>query len=507
MSRHLERIISMKIILVSVVAVFIVSCSDDAAMDKSDVKSATKQEKKVLYWVAPMDPTFRRDKPGKSAMGMDLLPVYDDGAGSDVKISPAVENNMGVRTAKVVLDKLWKKINTVGYVDFDENKITHIHLRTKGWIDHLYVKSEGERVKKGQLLFDVYSPELVNAQEEYVQALRSSNKRLLSASQERLISLGISQQQINQLKKSGKANRYVQIYATQNGIVSVLNVREGTYVMPNTEVMSLADLSSIWVLAEVFESQADWVKVGQSADVTFSYKPGRAWGGFVEYIYPSLNPKTRTLRVRLRFDNPNEDLKPNMFANIAIYGGAQNNLLIVPREAVIRTGNDARVILAMGDGKYQARNIVMGIESGDWIAIKEGVLEGDRVVTSGQFLIDSEASLKASIQRMGTGNTSASDKAKDKGMTDKIIGIGVVQKLMPAENKINISHQPIEKLGWPDMKMDFSVQSEVDLSKFKPNDVVEFELKKGVNGYEIKSMQLKDAAESTPPSSLKQQAN
>ena len=539
MNRNIKTRETIKIFLLSLVTIFIVACSDDGAMDSKDMTSSSmnkketaldhagkhmdanyvcpmhpqiirdkpgncplcgmdlvkveqeeessSKEKKILFWVAPMDPNYRRDEAGKSPMGMDLVPVYDEGGGSDVKISPAVENNLGVRTAKVVRDKLWRKINTVGYIDFDENKITHIHLRTKGWIDKLYVKSEGERVKKGQLLFEVYSPELVNAQEEYTQALRSANKRLINASKERLISLGISQKQISQLQKTRKVSRYVQVYATQNGIVSELKVRQGMFVMPNKKVMSLADLSSIWVLAEVFESQADWVKVGQSADVTLPYKPGTAWGGTVEYIYPSLNPKTRTLRVRLRFDNPNEDLKPNMFSNISIYGGAKKNILIVPREAVIRTGNDARVILSMGEGRYRARNIVMGIESGDWIAIKSGVLEGDRVVTSGQFLIDSEASLKASIQRMRTGKKKSSNSMD---MSDKIMGAGVLRKLMPGENKINMSHEPIEKLGWPDMQMDFTVQDGVDLGKFKPNDAVEFELKKGVDGYEIKSMRL-----------------
>lgn len=544
MSRDVKKMISIKVFLLSLATVFIIGCSDDTAMDAKDGDMAsmdkketaldhagkhmdpnyvcpmhpqiirgepgncplcgmdlvkveqdeetTSKEKKLLYWVAPMDPNYRRDEPGQSPMGMDLVPVYDEGGGSDVKISPAVENNLGVRTAKVERDKLWKKINTVGYIDFDENKITHIHLRTKGWIDRLYVKSEGERVKKGQLLFEVYSPELVNAQEEFTQALRSSNKRLISASKERLISLGVSQKQISQLRKTRKVSRYVQVYATQNGIVSVLKVRQGMFVMPNTEIMSLADLSSIWVLAEVFESQADWVKVGQSADVNLPYKPGIAWGGTVEYIYPSLNPKTRTLRVRLRFDNPNEDLKPNMFSNITIYGGAEKNVLIVPREAVIRTGSDARVILAMGEGRYRARNIVMGIESGDWIAIKSGVLEGDRVVTSGQFLIDSEASLKASIQRMRTGDKKSS-KSMDMDMSGKIMGVGVLKKLMQEKGKVNMSHEPIEELGWPDMQMDFTIQDGVDLSKFKPNDEVEFHLKKGVDGYEINSMQLKSA--------------
>ena len=463
-------------------------------MDLVKKEAEEPKEKKLLYWVAPMDANYRRDEPGKSPMGMDLVPVYDDGEdGITVKISPQVENNMGVRTAMVKKDKLWRRIDTVGYVDFDENKISHIHLRTKGWIEKLLVKSEGERVKKGQLLFEVYSPELVNAQEEYLQALRSGHKGLSSASRERLEALGISSEQINKLKKKRKVSQYVKILAKQDGIIAKLNVREGMFVMPQKEVLSLADLSSIWILAEVFESQADWVKQGQSAEVNLSYLPGRDWEGKVEYIYPSLDPKTRTLKVRLRFDNVDEALKPNMFANVTIYGGAKRDVIIIPREALIRTGNDERVIISVGKGRFQPRDVTAGIESGEYIEIINGVKVGDKVVTSGQFLIDSEASLKASIARMSSSN----DELSNTGMTDmkadmvkskKIMGKGILKKLMPMKNKVNMAHDPIPALDWPDMVMDFDVNGDVSLENLNKGDEVEFELEKGENGYSIKSI-------------------
>lgn len=453
-----------------------------------------KKEKKLLYWVAPMDANYRRDKPGKSPMGMDLVPVYDDGEeGLTVKISPVVENNMGVRTAEVKKDKLWRRIDTVGYVDFDENKISHIHLRTKGWIEKLLIKSEGERVKKGQLLFEVYSPELVNAQEEYLQALRSGRKSLSSASRERLEALGISAAQINMLNKKRSSSQFVKIYAKQDGIVAKLNVREGMFVMPQKEVMSLADLSSVWILAEVFESQANWVKAGQSAEVKLSYLPGREWEGEVEYIYPSLDPKTRTLKVRLRFDNKDEALKPNMFAGVTIYGGAKREVIIIPREALIRTGNDERVILSIGEGRFQPREVTVGIESGEYIEIIQGLSVGDKVVTSGQFLIDSEASLKASIARMSSSNDSISND----GMTDmkadmvkskKIMGTGILKELMPMQNKINMAHDPLPALDWPSMVMDFDLKENLSLKGLNKGDKVEFELEKSENGYMIKSI-------------------
>jgi len=370
-------------------------------------QATAKKEKKLLYWVAPMDPNYRRDEPGKSPMGMDLVAVYGDGddAGSDesgpsVKISAAVENNMGVRTANVEVGNLWRKIDTVGYVGLDESRVSHIHLRVDGWIEKLAVNVEGERVKKGQRLFNVYSPKLVNAMEEYVQALDSSNRRLITASKEKLISLGVSRKQIEQLRKNKKVSQTISVYAPQDGIISMMMVREGMYVKPSTQVMSLADLSSVWVLAEVFESQIEWVKLGQSADVELSFIPGKTWEGIVDYVYPGLDAKTRTLKVRLRFDNPDELLKPNMYADVSIYGGAKQNVLSVPREALIRSAGTERLIISMGNGRYTQREVVAGIESGNWIEVISGIKAGEKVVTSAQFLIDSEASMKASFSRM-----------------------------------------------------------------------------------------------------------
>ncbi|NOQ90511.1 MAG: efflux RND transporter periplasmic adaptor subunit [Gammaproteobacteria bacterium] len=360
------------------------------------------EEKQILYWVAPMDANYRRDKPGKSPMGMELIPFYAgaDEDGSTVSISPTVVQNLGVRTAKAELTRLWRGIDTVGYVDYDESKVSHIHLRTEAWIEKLAVQSEGERVKKGDFLFDIYSPKLVNAQEELVTALSTGNKGLIRATKERLSALGISSSQIKKLQKTKKVRQRISIYAPQDGVVSELPVREGMFVKPSQKVMTLGDLSSVWLLAEVFERQSQWVKVGQAAEVRLSYIPGKLWSGEVEYIYPSLDPKTRTLKVRLRFENPGERLKPNMYANVKIFGGAKEDTIVIPLEGLIRTGREERVIIALGEGKFEARNVKAGIESGDYVEILDGVNDGDKIVTSGQFLIDSEASMRASLNRM-----------------------------------------------------------------------------------------------------------
>lgn len=364
--------------------------------------SASAEENEILYWVAPMDPNYRRDEPGKSPMGMDLVPVYANAAGdgNSVSIDPAMIQSLGVRTAIVERGKLWRLINTVGYVAFDERKLSHLHLRTEGWIEKLNVKSDGERVKKGDVLFELYSRELVNAQEEYLQALRGSNDHLERASRERLEALGMSSAQIKQVARNKRAYQKVRILASQDGIIDSLNVREGMYVKPDTEVLTLADLSSIWLLVDIFERQANWVATGQPAEVRLGYLPGRLWEGEVEFIYPTIDPMTRTLQARLRFDNLDEALKPDMYANVRIYAGPKDAVLNIPREALIKTGDSQRVIVALGEGKFRAQEVNAGIESGDFVEIISGLHEGDRVVTSGQFLIDSEASLRASFGRM-----------------------------------------------------------------------------------------------------------
>jgi Cu(I)/Ag(I) efflux system membrane fusion protein len=228
----------------------------------------------------------------------------------------------------------------------------------------------------------------------------------------------------------------------------------------------------------------EWVRDGQPADVQLSYYPGRTWEGKVEYVYPDLNPKTRTLKVRLRFDNPDETLKPNMFADVSIYGGPQRDVVIIPEEALIRDGEENRVILAMGEGRFQPRSVVPGISSGGWVEIQRGLKAGEEVVTSAQFLIDSEASLKASIQRMSSSSQQASQKPEPKPIT----GTGTLHAVMPEEHKINMTHSPIPAIDWPQMTMPFRVKPEVKLDEFSPEDEVEFELEKGEDGYVIKSM-------------------
>ena len=464
------------------------------------VTAIADEEEKVMYWVAPMDANYRRDKAGKSPMGMELIPVYEgaDKDSSTVSISPVVVQNLGVRTAKAELTRLWRGIDTVGYVGYDESKVSHIHLRTEGWIEKLAIESEGARVKKGDFLFDVYSPKLVNAQEELITALSTGNKGLISATKERLAALGISRSQIKTLEKNRKVKQRISIYAPQDGVVSDLPVREGMFVKPAQKVMTLGDLSSVWLLAEVFERQSQWVEDGQSAEVSLSYIPGKVWQGEVEYIYPSLDPKTRTLKVRLRFDNPGEQLKPNMYANVKIFGGAKENTIVIPLEGLIRTGREQRVILALGEGKFQARNVKAGIESGNYVEILQGLNENDEIVISGQFLIDSEASMRASLSRMSDPESEDMSSAKASMAKTKIVsGRGVINVIKTEEHKLNIQHEAIKILGWPSMSMDFIIADDVDISELADNDSVMFQLEEKDDRYRITSIHKMDANNSS----------
>ncbi len=419
-----------------VVASLLAGCSkgdaDQTAAEGEKAASAQKsKEKKILYWVAPMDPSYRRDGPGKSPMGMDLIPVYeDDGAEDDgadgmpiVKIRPEVVNNMGVRTVEVKRTPLSRRIDTVGYVTYDEDRVMRMHARVEGWVERLAVKSVGERVRKGDPLFDLYAPKLVSAQQEYLltynQAKAVGNNgigvgRLLAAARERLRLLGVSEGQIKRLERTGKIAERIRMRASQNGVVVELNIREGTYVTPKTAMLALADLHHVWIVVDVFDRQAAWVKPGQAAEVRLPYLPGQVWKGAVEYVYPDLDARTRTLKARLRFLNPGEVLKPNMYGEVVIFGGdTAGKTLVIPREALIRTGKRRSVVLALGEGRFQPVDVVPGIESGDFVEIREGIKEGDRVVVSGQFLIDSESSLKASFRRISSPETAAD--SKDKG--------------------------------------------------------------------------------------------
>lgn len=409
-------------------AVGYVAGQHGGTMTKSGTSSAgTAAARKPLYWVAPMDPHYRRDQPGKSPMGMDLVPVYPNNEGgneaSDVKIDPAVVDNLGVRTAEVQRGEFANRLEAVGYVAYDEDSVVSINTRADGWIEKLAVKSVGDTVRPGQLLYELFSPKLATAEREYLTAMTSGSQSLIAASGERMHALGFSATQIAQLTRKRKVSDRIARRADTDGVVVSLGVSEGAYVMPATQVMKLADLRVVWVLVEIDESDAALLHARQAAVADLSAFPGQRWKGTVDYIYPDLSPVTRTLKVRLRFANSDLRLQPNMYAHVTLQAATQQDVLTIPNEALIRTGQSERVIVALGKGRFDVCPVKSGSSSGDQVEILEGLRQGQSVVTSAQFMIDSEANVDAAALRLGSGKPACTSTAAmpSPGSTDHVM--------------------------------------------------------------------------------------
>jgi Cu(I)/Ag(I) efflux system membrane fusion protein len=366
----------------------------------------------------PMHPDVVRNEPGQcpicgmtlvkvepgprqDEMGMDYIPVYPDAAGPEVRISAAVVNNLGVRTAAASRAAPERRAATVGYVTFDERRMRRVQPRAEGWIEGLAVRAMGETVKAGQLLFTLYSPMLESAQQEYLDAQRIGNRDLIEASRERLRALGLDAGAAERLARAGRASGRVPFHAPIGGVVTDLAVREGAMVSPDMMALTITELGSLWVIAEVPESQAAWVHAGTGAEIRLPSLPGETLAGRVEYVYPELNMETRTLRARIVLEGAGPGLRPNMLASVTLVGEAGEPAVMVPRSALIRSGSEDRVVVALGEGRFAPRRVIVGPESGDRVVIREGLAEGEQVVVAGQFLLDSEANLRAGMERLG----------------------------------------------------------------------------------------------------------
>jgi Cu(I)/Ag(I) efflux system membrane fusion protein len=378
---------------------------------------------KPLYYRHPHDPNRTSPVPKQDEMGMDYIPVYPDAAGPEVRISPAVINNLGVRTAPAELTTPRNAAATVGYVMYDERRMQQVQPRAEGWIEGLELRAVGESVRAGQRLFTLYSPMLESAQQEYLDALRIGNRDLIDASRERLRALGLEAGSTERLARGGRASGRVAFTAPISGVVTELAVREGAMVTPNMTVLTITELNSLWVIAEVPESQAAWVHAGTAAELSLPSLPGETLAGHVDYVYPDLDMETRTLRARVVLEHPPAGIRPNMLANVTLVGEAGAPAVTVPRSALIRSGKQDRVVVALGEGRFAPRHVVAGPESGDRVVIRDGLAEGENVVVAGQFLLDSEANLRAGLQRLSaeaapespSAPAASSDQAADTG--------------------------------------------------------------------------------------------
>ncbi len=378
------------------------------------------EAKKPLYYRHPMNPSVTSPVPTKDEMGMDYVPVYADGASAamepagTVKIDPVTVQNIGVRTARVDRRSLSRSLRTVGRVGFDEEHLARLHPKVEGWIEKMRVDKTGEQVKKNEILLSIYAPQLVSSQEEYLLALqnrkvlanspfediRRGAMELVQSSRERLELLDMAEHQIRELEKSGKIKKYVHIHSPFDGVIIKVGAREGQFVTPRTELYSIADLSQVWVYVDVFEDELPWVQVGDEAEMAVAAVPGRTFRGKITYIYPYFESKTRTVKVRMEFDNRHGLLKPEMFADVTIHAGRQIDAVVVPEEAIVRSGSRELVFVVRAPGKFEPRVVEVGVSSGGMTQILSGVQPGEEVVTSAQFLIDSESKLREATAKM-----------------------------------------------------------------------------------------------------------
>ena len=376
----------------------------------------------------PMHPQIVRDQPGDCPIcGMKLVPVGSrtpvpgaEGTGSSpegfttVRIDPERQQLIGLKTSVVEQAPFSTSIRTVGRVTGDERRIHHVHTRYEAYIEHLYGDFTGKYVRKGEPLVSVYSPDLYATQQEYLLALRASRslagsglpsvseggRDLLEAARRRLLLWDISPDEIRRIEEKGEPSRTLDLYAPISGYITARTAYHGMKVMPADSLFDIVDLSHVWVLADVYEYEVPRLSVGQSATMTLSYWPGRTWRGTVTYVYPAVDEKTRTVKVRLEFDNPKEELKPEMFADVAIRGKSRD-VLGVPDDAVLDSGTRKVVFVALGEGRFQPRDITVGDHGGGVYEVKSGLVAGESVARGANFLVDSESRLKAALSAMG----------------------------------------------------------------------------------------------------------
>lgn len=385
-------------------------------------------DRKVLFYRNPMNPEVTSSVPAKDNMGMDYVPVYADADGDagepagTVKIDSTVVQNIGVRTAEARLGSLSRTIRAVGKIDFDEERMARIHPKVEGWIEELYINKTGEEVENSSILLSIYSPVLVSTQQEYLLALdnlaalqasdfpdiRRGAEELLRSATERLQFFDVPEHQIQELKETRQIKKTLHIHSPMAGTVINIGAREGQFVTPKTELYMISDLSKVWVYADIYEYEIPWVKMGDRIEMTLAGVPGKVFKGRLSYIFPYAEPETRTIRVRLVFDNPDRVLRPDTFAEVSIHAEERKESVVIPSEAVVRSGVRDQVFVVRDVGKFEPREVELGLESGGDVIVLSGIKAGEEVVTSAQFLIDSESKLREATAKMR-------EAAQDKG--------------------------------------------------------------------------------------------
>ncbi len=379
---------------------------------------STGAERKPLFYRNPMNPEITSPVPAKDQMGMDYIPVFADedrqARAGTVTIDPVTVQNIGVRTVTVERRTLAREIHTVGRVDYDEQRIARLHPKTQGWIEELRIGTTGSSIKRDEILLSIYSPQLVSSQQEYLLALKNyetlSNSPfedvrrgasdLVDSSLDRLRLFDVPEHQIETLTETRQVMKLLHIHSPTEGIVINVGAREGQFVTPQSELYMIADLAFVWVFVDIFEEELPWVRVGDEADMRVMAVPGTLFRGRLTYIYPYAESRTRTIKARLEFDNAELLLKPDMFADVTIHASPREDVVVVPSEAVLRSGLKEQVFLVRAPGKFEPREVEVGLSGSGMTEIRHGLEPGDRVVVSAQFLIDSESKLREAAAKM-----------------------------------------------------------------------------------------------------------
>ncbi len=454
-----------------------------------------KQEKKLLYYRNPMGLPDTSPVPKKDAMGMDYIAVFAGGADDEpasanqLKFSTEKIQKMGVRTEAAQLRVLERSVRAAGRIEPDERRLFTIASKFEGYVERLHVNVTGQPVTKGQPLFEAYSPELVSAQREYaiaaqgVDALKDAAsetqtgmKQLAEASLQRLRNWDISDEQIKALAKTGATQRTLSFRSPASGIVMEKKAVQGMRFMPGEMLYQIADLSAVWVVADVFEQDLALLKTGAKARVTINAYPDKVFTGSVTYVYPTLKPETRTVPVRVELANPGLLLKPGMFAQVELATPARTAQITVPVSAVIDSGTRQVVLVQQGAGRFEPREVKLGERNDDHVQVLQGVKEGELVVVAANFLIDAESNLKAAVAGFGT--APATPAAAASAPATRSAGHqaqGVIDSIDLKDGSINLRHGPVASLNWPAMTMEFKLANAALLKDVKAGDKVSVE--------------------------------
>lgn len=462
----------------------------------SNADSAKKTERRILYYRNPMGLPDTSPTPKKDQMGMDYIPVYEgeepEATGSAVKISMDKVQKLGVKTEVASLRELTRTVRAVGIIQPDERRIYTVAPKFEGWIEQLHINTTGQQVVRGQALMEVYSPDLVSAQQEYliawkgVEAVKEGSpeaqagmRQLVAGALQRLRNWDISDTELQRLQKEGAARQTITLRSPISGVVLEKPALKGMRFMPGEALYKISDLSSLWLLADIFEQDLALIRPGQAAKIAVNAYPGKPFSGKVTFVYPTLAPGTRTAKVRIELANPGGLLKPEMYASVELLAGSPKaKVLSVPDSAVIDSGARQTVLVQLGAGLFEPRTVKLGARADGYVEVLNGIKDGEIVVVSANFLIDSESNLRAALGTFGSSEQklAAPPQSAAAAPAQAHKGQGKVRAVDPQAGSINLEHGPIASLNWPAMIMDFQVRDKALLKSVKPGQNVEVEI-------------------------------